>query len=55
MGWNSWNYFHCNISQDLIKSTVDQIKNLNLDKFGYKYVNIDDCWQFETRDSNGYI
>jgi alpha-galactosidase len=23
MGWNSWNYFRCGISEDLIKQTAD--------------------------------
>ena len=23
MGWNSWNKFHCDVSEDLIKQTAD--------------------------------
>lgn len=45
MGWNTWNKFGCNINESLIKSTVDTIKQLGLDKIGYDYVNLDDCWQ----------
>jgi hypothetical protein len=45
MGWSSWNHFHCNISEELIKSTADKLVELGLDKKGYKYVNLDDCWQ----------
>jgi alpha-galactosidase len=44
MGWNSWNKFHCNVTQDLIQKEVDNISTLGLDKLGYTYVNIDDCW-----------
>ena len=44
MGWNSWNKFACNINETLIKDTADQIIALGLDKLGYVYVNIDDCW-----------
>ena len=43
MGWNSWNHFHCNITQDLVKQTADAFIKLGLDKFGYEYVNIDNC------------
>ena len=54
MGWNSWNHFHCNINQRVIEETADVIVNLGLDKLGYKYVNIDDCWA-KNRDANGII
>ena len=45
MGWNSWNHFGCDISEDLIKKTAKQIKDLGLADKGYQYVNLDDCWQ----------
>lgn len=45
MGWSSWNYFHTDISEDVIISQVDAIVNLGLDDVGYDYVNIDDGWQ----------
>ena len=45
MGWNSWNKFACGISEDLIKGTADQLVAMGLDKLGYNYVNLDDCWQ----------
>ncbi|KAL4483250.1 hypothetical protein ABPG74_019276 [Tetrahymena malaccensis] len=54
MGWNSWNHFHCDISEDLIKKTADAIVSSGLSDAGYKYVNLDDCWQI-SRDSEGYI
>ena len=49
MGWNTWNKFGCNISEQLIKDTVDTIIGLGLDKLGYKYVDSDDCWMALTR------
>ena len=55
MGWNSWNHFHCNITQDLVEKTADAFIKLGLDKFGYEYVNIDNCWAKSTRDSNNQI
>jgi alpha-galactosidase len=54
MGWNTWNKFHCNIDEELIKATARSVVDLGLDKFGYKYINLDDCWQ-ESRNSTGFI
>ncbi len=54
MGWNSWNHYNCNISQSVLQKVADAFIDQQLDKFGYKYVNVDDCWA-ESRDSNGKI
>ncbi len=51
MGWNSWNKFACNINEVLIRQTADKIVEMGLDKLGYEYVNIDDCWNAVERDS----
>ena len=53
MGWNSWNKFGCNLNETLIKDTVDQIVRLGLRDKGYKYVNLDDCWQISRDLSTG--
>lgn len=45
MGWNSWNKFGCNINETVIRNTVDQLIKTGLRDKGYKYVNLDDCWQ----------
>lgn len=45
MGWNSWNKFACDINETVIKKTVDQLIKTGLKDKGYKYVNLDDCWQ----------
>ena len=55
LGFNTWNQFACNISETLIKELADSVVDLGLDKIGYNYINIDDCWQASTRDSNGKI
>jgi len=44
MGWNSWNYFKCNVTEDTIHQTIDYIAQSGLAIAGYVYVNIDDCW-----------
>ena len=54
MGWNSWNKFGCNINEKLIRDTIDALVNTGLADAGYKYVNLDDCWQV-SRDGNGRI
>lgn len=54
MGWNSWNKFGCNVSEDLIRSVVDAIATNGMKDAGYQYVVIDDCWQVG-RDENGFI
>ena len=54
MGWNSWNKFGCNITEKIIKDTIDTLITSGLLKSGYEYINIDDCWQID-RDQNGTI
>ncbi len=54
MGWNSWNYFSCNVSEDLIKETADFMVETGMKDAGYLYINIDDCWHGQ-RDSLGFI
>lgn len=54
MGWNSWNHFHCKINQSVVEKTADAFISLGLDKLGYKYINVDDCWA-KSRDESGVI
>ncbi len=54
MGWNSWNKFACNVSEDLIRQTADAMITSGMKEAGYQYVLIDDCWQ-SSRDSQGNI
>jgi len=54
MGWNSWNKFGCGINEQLIRDTIDHIVSSNLADAGYRYVNLDDCWQL-SRAADGTI
>jgi alpha-galactosidase len=54
MGWNSWNKFACNVSEQLIRETADAMVSSGMKAAGYQYVNIDDCWQV-SRDAQGTI
>lgn len=54
MGWNSWNLFKENISEDLIKGVIDAFVTSGLKDAGYTYVNLDDCWHGD-RDADGMV
>ncbi|WP_340458788.1 RICIN domain-containing protein [Paenibacillus graminis] len=54
MGWNSWNYYACNVDENKIKEAADLLVSTGMKDAGYKYVVIDDCWQ-TGRDANGTI
>ncbi|KAH7529503.1 hypothetical protein FEM48_Zijuj05G0190800 [Ziziphus jujuba var. spinosa] len=55
MGWNSWNHFHCNIDEKLIRETADAMVSSGLSSMGYQYINLDDCWAELNRDSQGNL
>lgn len=38
MGWNTWNYFGCDISEDTILSAAQAFKDYNLTQYGYECV-----------------
>lgn len=42
MGWSSWNTYHVDISDSLIRTQADAMVRLGLKDAGYEYINIDD-------------
>src|SRR5579863_9678616 len=54
MGWNSWNKFGCKVSEQIIREMSDAMVASGMRDAGYRYVNIDDCWQV-SRDPAGDI
>ncbi len=54
MGWNTWNKFACNVSDELVRGMADAMVKSGMKDAGYQYVVIDDCWQ-TARDSNANI
>jgi len=54
MGYNTWDDFRCNITAQDIMSAADAIVRQGLNKVGYQYVNMDDCWA-QGRYPNGTI
>ena len=55
MGWNSWNTFFDQVTDDLICSTADAMVREGLKDAGYEYVIIDDCWAEKSRDEKGLL
>lgn len=55
MGWNSWNTFAEEISEELIMETADRMKEEGLLEAGYRYIVIDDCWSLKERDAQGHL
>jgi alpha-galactosidase len=55
MGWNDWNSFGCNVSEQLVEQTADIMVSSGLRAAGYQYVNIDDCWMSSSRNSAGQL
>ncbi len=55
MGWSSWNLFRNKINEQLIKEIADAMDKSGLRQAGYRYVNIDDCWQGSERDKDGKL
>jgi alpha-galactosidase len=54
MGWNTWNKFGCNVSDQLVRGMADAMVKSGMKDAGYQYVVIDDCWQVK-RDANANI
>ena len=69
MGWNSWNKFgfvkkkkkkflnfsSCTVNENLIKNTAKSMISTGLADLGYKYINIDDCWENSERQNGKLI
>ena len=50
MGFNTWNTFGRDISDEVIRTTADAMVKLGLRDAGYEYLVIDDCWSKRERD-----
>ena len=54
MGWSSWNHFHINIDEKMIREQADALVSSGMYEAGYRYINIDDGY-FGGRDSSGNL
>lgn len=55
MGWNTWNTFYDQISDELVRSTADAMVEQGLLEAGYEYLILDDCWSQKQRDEEGRL
>ena len=62
MGWNSWNCFARDVSDEKVRAAADAMVISGLINHGWTYVNIDDCWEIPAaepadhrRDADGKI
>lgn len=55
MGWNSWNTFYDHVSEELLLSTAEAMRENGLLEAGYRYIIVDDCWALKERDGNGRL
>lgn len=54
MGWSSWNHFHINIDEKMIREQADAMISSGMYKAGYRFINIDDGY-FGGRDADGNL
>jgi alpha-galactosidase len=54
MGWNSWNHFHKDVSDAVVRAQAEAMVSSGMRDAGYTYINIDDTWEGE-RDAQGFI
>lgn len=60
LGWNSWNCYGLNVSDEKIRAAADGMEKSGLAAHGFQYINIDDGWSNRgsgpnTRDPGGAI
>ena len=55
MGWNSWNAFHTDITEQKIKDAAQALVSSGMKAAGYEYINIDDAWMDTVRDAGGRL
>ena len=53
MGWNSWNCWFTNVTQEKVLSSAKALIDKGLTDHGWTYINIDDAWEGEKRDDKG--
>lgn len=54
MGWSSWNHFHVNIDEKMIREQADAMILSGMYEAGYRFINIDDGY-FGGRDASGKL
>ena len=55
MGFSTWNNFHGDINETLIKEVATAMHSSGLQRLGYTFVNLDDLWGAPERNATGHI
>ncbi|KAF5371744.1 hypothetical protein D9758_003601 [Tetrapyrgos nigripes] len=55
LGYNTWNAYHCDINETVLRQTADNMVKLGLRDVGYQFLNIDDCWAANNRSADGAL
>ena len=55
MGWNSWYTAHCGVTEGIVMKNARALVSTGLAARGYRYVNVDGCWEDLKRDSHGRL
>jgi hypothetical protein len=53
MGWNSWNAFYTDVSEEKVLASAKIIADSGLQAKGYRYIDIDDGWWLKRRQPDG--
>ena len=55
MGWNSWNCWGLEVSQEKVVASARALIESGLADYGYSYINIDDAWEGSERSGDGLL
>ncbi|KFY16084.1 hypothetical protein V492_01576 [Pseudogymnoascus sp. VKM F-4246] len=55
LGWNSYNAYNCNPTEDVMKQNAQGLVSSGLSKLGYTYVTTDCGWASSSRDQQGRL
>src|SRR3954469_852085 len=55
MGLNSWYAYGCGVTEQDVLDNARALVDSDLAKLGYRYVNVDGCWNAKRRTARGYL
>src|SRR5678816_4793390 len=55
MGWDSWNAFASAVDEEKVMGSAQRIVDSGLARKGYRYINLDDGWAAQRRESDGHL
>ena len=55
MGWNSWYTYRCGVTEQGVLANAQALVSSGMAAHGYRYVNVDGCWEAPKRTRGGYL